>query len=74
MRWDCSRLCFPTNITSISMTHPRGGDMFSDQQPALSHGCIHPEHAAELVAWLLRDKPGWTLNALGRQCTKGATT
>ena len=27
----------------------------------LSHGCIRVEDPAELVAWLLRNNPGWDL-------------
>jgi len=45
--------------------------MFSQQKRALSHGCIHLQSPAELAAWLLRDKPGWTLDRVEQAMYKG---
>jgi L,D-transpeptidase YcbB len=55
------KVMFPNEHHVYLHDTPEGGDMFSDEQRALSHGCIHLEHPAELAAWLLKDKPGWNL-------------
>ena len=55
------KVMFPNEHHVYLHDTPESGDMFSDEQRALSHGCIHLEHPAELAAWLLRDKPGWNL-------------
>jgi L,D-transpeptidase YcbB len=38
--------------------------LFSQSRRDFSHGCIRLEHPAELAAWLLRDQPKWTLDAV----------
>jgi L,D-transpeptidase YcbB len=55
------KVMFPNEHYVYLHDTPEGGDMFSDEHRALSHGCIHLEHPAELAAWLLRDLPGWNL-------------
>lgn len=55
------KIIFPNEHHVYLHDTPESGDMFSDEQRALSHGCIHLEHPAELAAWLLRDKPDWNL-------------
>jgi murein L,D-transpeptidase YcbB/YkuD len=43
--------------------HGTGAWRDSFQQPdrSVSHGCVHVEKPEELAVWVLRDKPGWTL-------------
>src|SRR5215469_5588223 len=36
--------------------------LFSEDIRDLSHGCIRVEDPADLVAWVLRNNPGWDLN------------
>ena len=36
-----------------------------------SHGCIHVERPAELAAWMLRDKPEWTLQRVQQAMRNG---
>jgi L,D-transpeptidase YcbB len=35
--------------------------LFSQDIRDLSHGCIRVDHPADLVAWILRNNPGWDL-------------
>ena len=35
--------------------------LFSEDIRDLSHGCIRVENPADLVAWVLRNNPGWDL-------------
>ena len=39
-------------------------DLFSKPRCDFSHGCIRVEHAEELAAWILRAKPGWTIDRI----------
>ncbi len=50
---------------------PEGRDMFATNERALSHGCIHLEHPAEMAQWLLRDKPDWTLERVEHTMQEG---
>jgi L,D-transpeptidase YcbB len=45
--------------------------MFSDTERIFSHGCIHAQEPAKLAAWLLRDKPGWSLEQVEHAMHKG---
>ena len=45
--------------------------MFSDTERIFSHGCIHAQEPAKLAAWLLRDKPGWSLDQVQHAMHKG---
>ena len=45
--------------------------MFATNERALSHGCIHLEHPAEMAQWLLRDKPDWTLERVEHTMQEG---
>ncbi len=38
--------------------------LFSQSRRDFSHGCIRVEKPVELAAWLLRDQPKWTLDAV----------
>ena len=53
------KVIFPNEHHVYLHDTPESVDMFSESQRALSHGCIHLQHPAELAAWLLRDKSGW---------------
>lgn len=37
-------------------------ELFSQDVRDFSHGCIRVEQPADLVAWVLRNNPGWTLD------------
>src|SRR5262249_33030595 len=55
------KIMFPNQHHVYLHDTPADTDLFSQGQHALSHGCIHLEHPAELAAWLLREQPGWSL-------------
>lgn len=65
------KVMFPNEHHVYLHGTPESGDMFSDDQRALSHGCIHLEHPAEIAAWLLRDNPGWNLERAERAMHEG---
>jgi len=48
----------PENVYLHGTDAPR---LFSQDVRDLSHGCIRVEDPTELVAWLLRNNPGWDL-------------
>ena len=54
------KIVFPNPYDVYMHGTPTTKDMFSGDDHALSHGCIHLERPAELAQWLLRDQPGWT--------------
>jgi len=39
-------------------------ELFAKARRDFSHGCIRVEHPAALAAWVLRDKPEWTLDKI----------
>jgi murein L,D-transpeptidase YcbB/YkuD len=45
-------------------------DDFVNPDRDVSHGCVHLENPAALAAWVLRDKPEWTLDRV-RQAMQG---
>jgi murein L,D-transpeptidase YcbB/YkuD len=55
------KLLFP-NSQGIYLHDTPSRSGFEASQRALSHGCVRVEHAAELVAWVLRDDPAWPLD------------
>jgi len=55
------KVIFPNEHHVYLHDTPESVDMFSAEHRALSHGCIHLQEPADLAAWLLRDKPDWTL-------------
>jgi L,D-transpeptidase YcbB len=48
-------------------------ELFSRSRRDFSHGCIRVENPAALAAWVLRDKPGWTMDKI-RATMNGNTT
>lgn len=65
------KIIFPNEHHVYMHDTPESRDMFSTNQRALSHGCIHLEHPAEMAQWLLRDKPEWTLERVERAMHEG---
>jgi murein L,D-transpeptidase YcbB/YkuD len=65
------KIIFPNEHHVYLHDTPAGIDMFFGAQRAISHGCIHIEQPAQLAAWLLRDKPGWTLERVEQAMHEG---
>jgi L,D-transpeptidase YcbB len=65
------KIIFPNEHHVYLHDTAEGGEMFAWDQRALSHGCIHLQHPAELAYWLLRDKPGWTLERVQQAMREG---
>jgi L,D-transpeptidase YcbB len=65
------KIIFPNEHHVYLHDTAQGGEMFAWDQRALSHGCIHLQHPAELAYWLLRDKPGWTLERVQQAMQTG---
>jgi L,D-transpeptidase YcbB len=45
--------------------------LFGQSRRDFSHGCIRLENPADLAAWVLRDKPEWTLDRVKAAMTTG---
>ncbi len=58
------KFIFPNQYNVYLHDIPSWGDYFADPNRNISHGCIHVKEPAELAAWLLRDKRGWTLRRI----------
>ncbi len=54
------KLMFP-NEYNVYLHSTPAPELFSQSRRDFSHGCIRVEKAAELAAWVLRDKPEWSL-------------
>jgi murein L,D-transpeptidase YcbB/YkuD len=54
------KLIFP-NEYNVYLHSTPSQQLFSQSRRDFSHGCIRVEKPAELSAWVLRDKPEWTL-------------
>lgn len=54
------KLMFP-NEYNVYLHSTPSQQLFSQTRRDFSHGCIRVEKPAELAAWVLRDKPEWTL-------------
>ena len=54
------KLMFP-NEYDVYLHSTPALELFSQSRRDFSHGCIRVEKAAELAAWVLRDKPEWSL-------------
>lgn len=54
------KLMFP-NEYNVYLHSTPSPQLFSQSRRDFSHGCIRVEKPAELAAWVLRDKPEWTL-------------
>ena len=47
-------------------------ELFSRSRRDFSHGCIRVEKPADLAAWLLRDRPEWTMDKIQAAMKTGA--
>jgi L,D-transpeptidase YcbB len=65
------KVMFPNPYHVYLHDTAQGYHMFSGTQRALSHGCIHLQEPAKLAAWLLRDKPDWTLERVEQAMQHG---
>jgi len=65
------KIIFPNEHHVYLHDTPESVDMFSTEERALSHGCIHLQEPAELAHWLLRDKPGWTMERVEQAMREG---
>ncbi|MBS0578764.1 MAG: L,D-transpeptidase family protein [Proteobacteria bacterium] len=54
------KLIFPNQFNVYLHSTP-SPQLFAQARRDFSHGCIRVEKPEELVAWVLRDKPEWTL-------------
>jgi murein L,D-transpeptidase YcbB/YkuD len=57
------KFMFP-NEHNVYLHDTPAQSFFSQSRRDFSHGCIRLEKPAELAAWLLRDQPKWTLDAV----------
>jgi len=64
------KFLFP-NPLNIYFHDTSARELFSLTKRAFSHGCIRVSKPAELAAWVLRDEPKWTPEAIENAMTKG---
>ncbi|MGA9305468.1 MAG: L,D-transpeptidase family protein [Candidatus Sulfotelmatobacter sp.] len=64
------KLIFP-NEHNVYLHSTPSQDLFSRSRRDFSHGCIRVEKPAELVAWALRNNPGWTLERVKQGMQSG---
>jgi murein L,D-transpeptidase YcbB/YkuD len=57
------KFIFP-NEHNVYLHSTPAQSLFSQSRRDFSHGCIRLEQPADLAAWLLRDQPKWTLDAV----------
>jgi len=57
------KLMFP-NEYNVYLHSTPSPQLFSQKRRDFSHGCIRVEQPADLAAWVLRDKPDWTLESV----------
>ena len=62
---------FP-NSYAVYMHDTPATEFFAQSRRDFSHGCIRLEKPADLAAWVLRDKPGWTPERIHTAMTTGA--
>jgi len=64
------KLMFP-NEYNVYLHSTPAQQLFSQTRRDFSHGCIRVEKPAELAAWVLRDKPDWSLRQVQAAMTSG---
>jgi murein L,D-transpeptidase YcbB/YkuD len=64
------KLMFP-NEYNVYLHSTPSQQLFSQTRRDFSHGCIRVEKPAELAAWVLRDKPEWSLDRVGAAMQTG---
>jgi len=65
------KLMFPNEYNVYLHSTPAQA-LFAQSRRDFSHGCIRVEQAAELAAWVLRDKPEWTLERVRNAMQSGS--
>lgn len=65
------KLMFP-NEYNVYLHSTPAQQLFSQTRRDFSHGCIRVEKPAELAAWVLRDKPDWSLERAQAAMKSGA--
>lgn len=65
------KFVFPNRYSIYLHDFPLRDINFILPQRVASHGCIHLEKPAELAAWVLRDKPEWTLERVRQAMEDG---
>jgi murein L,D-transpeptidase YcbB/YkuD len=58
------KFIFPNVFSVYLHDTPQEKEMFLGTRRDLSHGCIHVQEPDQLAAWVLRDKPEWTLERI----------
>ena len=66
------KFVFP-NSYSVYMHDTPATGLFAKSRRDFSHGCIRLERAADMVAWVLRDNPGWTTKRIHAAMNGSAT-
>jgi murein L,D-transpeptidase YcbB/YkuD len=61
---------FP-NSYAIYMHDTPAPEFFAQSRRDFSHGCIRLERPADMAAWVLRDKAGWTPEKIHAAMTNG---
>jgi murein L,D-transpeptidase YcbB/YkuD len=64
------KLMFP-NEYNVYLHSTPAPQLFSQTRRDFSHGCIRVERPAELAAWVLRDKPEWSVERAAAAMTSG---
>jgi murein L,D-transpeptidase YcbB/YkuD len=64
------KLMFP-NEYNVYLHSTPAPQLFSQTRRDFSHGCIRVEKPAELAAWVLRDKPDWSVARAQAAMTSG---
>jgi murein L,D-transpeptidase YcbB/YkuD len=66
------KFIFPNKYSVTLHDVPQRKDDFADfTNRDFSHGCIHLKYPAKLAAWVLRDKPEWTLERVQQAMQSG---
>ena len=64
------KLIFPNEFNVYLHSTP-SASLFAKSRRDFSHGCIRVEKPAELVAWVLRDNPDWSLERVRQAMETG---
>jgi murein L,D-transpeptidase YcbB/YkuD len=65
------KFIFPNRYNVYLHDTPAWGKFFKQPTRDVSHGCVHLEKPDELAAWVLRDKPDWTLERVQHAMREG---
>jgi len=65
------KFIFPNQYRVYLHDIPTWGNYFASPDRSISHGCIHVKEPVKLAAWVLRDKPKWTLERIQRAMQSG---